>query len=123
MEDGRNESVLVAGLYTEWLSNIMAYRHQLDEMDNTLLITDSIQVGSAALKLQEDIATMKAKLDALLDRIENAQFDLYQTDSDTIQISLAEMLVRRQLRDEIRKAEQTIFLIRYSIGQLIKKVS
>ena len=30
MKDGRNESVLVAGLYTEWLSNMMAYRHQLE---------------------------------------------------------------------------------------------
>jgi hypothetical protein len=123
MKDGRNESVLVAGLYTEWLSNMMAYRHQLDEMETTLRLNETQQHAEAIKQLLDDAAVTRNKLDVLLDKIENAQLDFYQLDSDTIQISLAEMIARRQLRDDIRKTEQAVFLLRYRIGQLVQKVS
>ena len=123
MKDGRNESVLVAGLYTEWLSNMMAYRHQLDEMETTLRLNETQQHTDAVKQLLGDVEVTRTKLDVLLDKIENAQLDFYQLDSDTIQISLAEMIARRQLRDDIRKTEQAVFLLRYRIGQLVQKVS
>lgn len=123
MKDGRNESVLVAGLYTEWLSNMMAYRHQLDEMETTLRLNETHQHTDAVKQLLGDVEVTRTKLDVLLDKIENAQLDFYQLDSDTIQISLAEMIARRQLRDDIRKTEQAVFLLRYRIGQLVQKVS
>ena len=123
MKDGRNESVLVAGLYTEWLSNMMAYRHQLDEMEATLRLNETHQHTDAFKQLLGLVEVTHTKLDVLLDKIENAQLDFYQLDSDTIQISLAEMIARRQLRDDIRKTEQAVFLLRYRIGQLVQKVS
>ena len=123
MKDGRNESVLVAGLYTEWLSNMMAYRHQLDEMETTLRLNETHQHTDAVKQLLGLVEVTHTKLDVLLDKIENAQLDFYQLDSDTIQISLAEMIARRQLRDDIRKTEQAVFLLRYRIGQLVQKVS
>lgn len=123
MKDGRNESVLVAGLYTEWLSNMMAYRHQLDEMETTLRLNETHQHADAFKHLLGLVEVTHTKLDVLLDKIENAQLDFYQIDSDTIQISLAEMIARRQLRDDIRKTEQAVFLLRYRIGQLVQKVS
>jgi hypothetical protein len=123
MKDGRNESVLVAGLYTEWLSNMMAYRHQLDEMETTLRLNETHQHADAFKQLLGLVEVTHTKLDVLLDKIENAQLDFYQIDSDTIQISLAEMIARRQLRDDIRKIEQAVFLLRYRIGQLVQKVS
>lgn len=123
MKDVRNESVLVAGLYTEWLSNMMAYRHQLDEMETTLRLNETSQHIEAINQLLNDVGLTREKSDALLDKIESAQLDFYQLDNDTIQISLAEMIARRQLRDDIRKTEQTVFLLRYRIGQLIQKVS
>jgi hypothetical protein len=123
MKDGRNESVLVAGLYTEWLSNMMAYRHQLDEMETTLRLNETHQHADAFKQLLGLVEVTHTKLDVLLDKIENAQLDFYQIDSDTIQISLAEMIARRQLRDDIRKTEQAVFLLRYRIGQLVQKVS
>lgn len=123
MKDGRNESVLVAGLYTEWLSNMMAYRHQLDEMETTLRLNETHQHADAFKQLLGLVEVTHTKLDVLLDKIENAQLDFYQIDSDTIQISLAEMIARRQLRDYIRKTEQAVFLLRYRIGQLVQKVS
>jgi hypothetical protein len=123
MKDGRNESVLVAGLYTEWLSNMMAYRHQLDEMETTLRLNETHQHTDAVKQLLGHVEVTRTKLDVLLDKIENAQLDFYQLDIDTIQISLAEMIARRQLRDDIRKTEQAVFLLRYRIGQLVQKVS
>jgi hypothetical protein len=123
MKDGRNESVLVAGLYTEWLSNMMAYRHQLDEMETTLRLNETHQHADAFKQLLGLVEVTHTKLDVLLDKIENAQLDFYQIDSDTIQISLAEMIARRQLRDDIRKTEQAVFLLRYRIGQLVQKVA
>ena len=123
MKDGRNESVLVAGLYTEWLSNMMAYRHQLDEMETTIRLNETHQHADAFKQLLGLVEVTHTKLDVLLDKIENAQLDFYQIDSDTIQISLAEMIARRQLRDDIRKTEQAVFLLRYRIGQLVQKVS
>jgi hypothetical protein len=123
MKDGRNESVLVAGLYTEWLSNMMAYRHQLDEMETTLRLNETHQHADAFKQLLGLVEVTHTKLDVLLDKIENAQLDFYQLDIDTIQISLAEMIARRQLRDDIRKTEQAVFLLRYRIGQLVQKVS
>ena len=123
MKDGRNESVLVAGLYTEWLSNMMAYRHQLDEMETTLRLNETHQHADAFKQLLGLVEVTRTKLDVLLHKIENAQLDFYQIDSDTIQISLAEMIARRQLRDDIRKTEQAVFLLRYRIGQLVQKVS
>ena len=123
MKDGRNESVLVAILYTEWLSNMMAYRHQLDEMETTLRLNETHQHTDAVKQLLGHVEVTRTKLDVLLDKIENAQLDFYQLDIDTIQISLAEMIARRQLRDDIRKTEQAVFLLRYRIGQLVQKVS
>ena len=123
MKDGRNESVLVAGLYTEWLSNMMAYRHQLHEMGTTLRLNETHQHADAFKQLLGLVEVTHTKLDVLLDKIENAQLDFYQLDSDTIQISLAEMIARRQLRDDIRKTEQAVFLLRYRIGQLVQKAS
>jgi hypothetical protein len=123
MKDGRNESVLVAGLYTEWLSNMMAYRHQLDEMETTLRLNETHQHADAFKQLLGLVEVTHTKLDVLLDKIENTQLDFYQIDSETIQISLAEMIARRQLRDDIRKTEQAVFLLRYRIGQLVQKVS
>jgi hypothetical protein len=123
MKDGRNESVLVAGLYTEWLSNMMAYRHQLDEMETTLRLNETHQHADAFKQLLGLVEVTHTKWDVLLDKIENAQLDFYQIDSDTIQISLAEMIARRQLRDDIRKTEQAVFLLRYRIGQLVQKVA
>lgn len=123
MKEVKNESVLVAGLYTEWLSNSMAYQQQLDDMEAMLRLIGSTSSVLVVNQLVADIGTVRRKLDLLLDKIENAQFNFYQLDNDAIQISFGEMMARRQLRDEIRKTEQSIFLLRYSVGQLMQKVS
>jgi hypothetical protein len=123
MKEVKNESVLVAGLYTEWLSNSMAYQQQLDDMETMLRLIGSTSSVLVVNQLVADIGTVRRKLDLLLDKIENAQFNFYQLDNDAIQISFGEMMARRQLRDEIRKTEQSIFLLRYSVGQLMQKVS
>lgn len=122
-----NQEVLLGGLYNEWMSNLLAYTEQLDNVEaniNQLLYTVVYGENEVFLRyLKTETTQVKACMKTVLEEVESAAQQFKSPESGTIHVTVGEMMLRNRLRDKIRKLEQTTFLLKYRLNQYLSKVS
>jgi len=124
---GTNETLL-EGLYYEWLNNLVMYQQELGYLQQLLTKGSYREIqADAAIEsdaLRELIHAQQNTIEDLATEVMQKRGQLKMADDlpDGV-IAFAEVLKNNQLREKIRKAEHTVFYLKYHVNKLLSIAS
>ena len=124
----RTNETLMDGLYHEWLSNLAMYQQELEyleqlvtrntnrdiELDASIELEALHELIEAQQKVIEGLTTEVLQKHEQL----NAEHELQEG-----VIPFSEVLKNNQLREKIRKAEHSVFYLKYHVNKLLSIAS
>lgn len=113
-------------LHNEWLNNLSAYLKQLQNIDS---ITRQMQISEQDLitqidlkQLRNTILLQKSVVNSLANEVVEIRQSCIKENVDKI-ITIGILVTNNNLRDRIRKAEQSVFTLKYQVNKLLSKAS
>lgn len=125
MELHEETNTAIDKLYVEWYISLEACLGQLQHIDS---LTRQLQVEVQALHVQNEMRSLRNRillqknmLSAIIEEVQHAR-SRYNS-NDKKEITMANLLENNRLREKVRKAEQSSFMLRYQVNQLLSKAS
>ncbi len=124
---GNNETIQ-QGLYYEWMNNLSMYLQQLRHLDeqvdkkayNRVSLDTAIELDA----LKELINVQQLIIEELASEVQHRYNQLANAEqSQKGVISFNEVLRNNQLREKIRKAEHSVFYLKYNVTKLLSIAS
>ncbi len=119
------DKILVEGLYTNWISSLIAYSEELRHLRLTVqqlvhqyTFDDSIDLQN----LDRDISINLQFIDGITQEVNRLRFT-YNNSDEGKQGTMTEMFARNRVREKIRKLEQSCFMVKYRVNKYMLKVS
>ena len=123
---GTNET-LQEGLYNEWLNNLSMYQQELEHLEELVIKANrGIQLDASIEldALKELIATQhKTLADLTIEVLHKRKQVKVKGELHQGVIAFSEVLMNNQLRDKIRKAEHSVFYLKYHVNKLLSIAS
>ena len=116
-------------LYYEWLNNLTVYQQELDHLEQVLdkSVYKGIQLDASIEldALKELIKTEKAEIETLSNEVVKRHQDsvMAGTEQNDGVIAFSELIKTNQLREKIRKAEHSVFYLKYHVNKLLSLAS
>lgn len=113
-------------LHHEWLSNLYALE---EEMQNIELTTKQLQKTINDLQYQQQLNLLRNQILMQIGMVRVLTEEILEWRlafihrEDKKMITLQELLQNNLMRDKVRKAEQTAFLLKYQVSKLLSLAS
>ena len=122
------DETLQGRMYYGWLNNLVMYSQQLEQLRGMVNGANykNLQVDASIERdaLKELISTQQTEVDDLIACImkKRAQMQTVYASPKGI-IPFAELIKTNELREKIRKSEQSVFYLRYQVNKLLSIAS
>ena len=124
----RTNETLLDGLYHEWLSNLAMYQQELEYLEQLVTRNTNKDIElDASIELEalhELIEAQQKVIEGLTTEVLQKHEQL-KVDHDLQEgvIPFSEVLKNNQLREKIRKAEHSVFYLKYHVNKLLSIAS
>lgn len=126
MKTQNNNEPAFERLYNEWISTLLAYEEQIRTID---VIIKEMQMSVNDLHYQQEVKHLcnqvvlqKGILGVLSDELMLLRKKYSEQNNNGI-MQLADLVENNRFRDKIRKAEQSIFMLKYQVNKLLSIAS
>ncbi len=125
----RNNGNIQKRLYREWLNNLSMYQQELEHLRQLLnqpayksLQPDaSIELDALTELIQAEELVIESLSSEVVRRHENAVLKDNELNSQVM--AFTEVIKNNQLREKIRKAEHSVFYLKYHVHKLLSLAS
>jgi hypothetical protein len=110
----------------EWESNLKAYQEDLGSLDS---LTAQLHITIHDVDFQTEIKTLRnniflhKKVIAELLKEQQTLIALLKEKSRMRALTLSDLIEKNRLREKVRKAEQTVFVLKYRVNKLLTVAS
>ncbi len=126
MNQVKTDCSSIEKLHNEWLMSLCAYEEELLHID---AITKQLQKSTLDLHYQQclteyrnQIVLQSGLMAKLRDEVQEWN-KIFLHREDKKLITLSEIIQNNRIRDKVRKAEQSIFTLKYQVNKLLSLAS
>jgi hypothetical protein len=122
-ESPRNNGVLLIGLYTTWLTDLVGYSKQLKELKAKIAGQEAAGQNEFA-EIKADIISTDFDLENVSDEICVRMKRLaYNHEAHRNMLSFTEIVERNSLGERLNKIEQSVFHLKYRLNKTLSIAS
>ena len=113
-------------IYNEWVGSLLAYEEHLQNIDS---ITAQLQRSVNDLHYQQDLRELRNEIvlqkniiSVLSEEVLQLKKRFNERDEKQV-INLSDLIENNRFREKIRKAEQSVFMLKYKVNKFLSIAS
>ncbi len=109
--------------YREWLENLDAFKEHLQKIDN---VSGQLQNSVNDLHFQRELREIRNEIilqKSIINQLTEEVFQLKEKRNEQKSITLSDLIENNRFRDQVRKAGESVFMLKYQINKFLSIAS
>lgn len=109
--------------YCEWLENLDAFKEHLQKIDN---VSGQLQNSVNDLHFQRELREIRNEIilqKSIINQLTEEVFQLKEKRNEQKSITLSDLIENNRFRDQVRKAGESVFMLKYQINKFLSIAS